>query len=217
MPDIVWEGLIVKRNFLHARFSGGLTAVAFGLLLTAGCLGVSQTSMKIYETGTTYRFAAPRDAVEAYSTTNGLVLKVPVTVWEKKYSWVRGGLMMCVIGGHRYIQTHQLTDEFVYLQSTRSDTSSRFELLVPARTNLVCAAARIKVPCWVRDIANFDFSIDAEPADMRPAMPLISEKTAPYHGLFVGLAVIDGIVVDVPLSIVETIFCPFLIPLGQSY
>lgn len=200
-----------------------------------GCVSVSQTSAKIAETGRVYYFADPAGAVAAYSRDSRIFLKCPVSAFEKQYSYVRGAVPMAYFGGFRYVELETDAEnvpaanetEYVFVVADAEANADSESAFGGAGLFSVCGELterdfapeeEIPVPETVRSRARFFPRFCGTPEQMRPLMPLVREERNLLHAFLVPVAVLDGIAVDFPLSVIMTLTgTVWYIPLGDAF
>lgn len=200
-----------------------------------GCVSVSQTSAKIAETGCVYYFADPAGAVAAYSRDSRIFLKCPVSAFEKQYSYVRGAVPMAYFGGFRYVELEAdgenvpETDETEYVfVVTDTEALARAESAFSGAGSFsLCGSLterdftpeeEIPVPETVRSRPRFFPRFCGTLAQMRPTMPFVREEQSALRYALFPVAVLDGIAVDFPLSVIMTLTGTFwYIPLGDAF
>ena len=173
-------------------------------LLHCGCIAVSQTSSMIAEGGTVYYFAVISRAKVAFSYGEKILLKCPVAPFEKQYTFAKIAMPGTYFGGCFYREIPTFTTEYAFVSV---DASHEFLLPTYSICENIDESKLTPIPFESLGCTPKDFhpSLDAQPSEMYPAMPLVREETMPNSAFQTSCAVAAAVAVDFPLSVIMTL------------
>lgn len=204
-------------------------------IIFCGCASVFQTSAKIAEIGCVYYFAPPGNAVVAYSRDSKIFLKCPLAAFKKQYSYAQGVVLTSCFGGFRYAELEADVKhlpvvnkaEYVFVvtdidviahEKSVFDGMGIFSLCKGLSEQDFEAEEKIPVPENLRSLPHFFPCIGGTPAQMCPTMPFVREEKSSLHYILLPVAVLEGILVDFPVSVIMTLTGTiWYIPFGNIF
>ncbi len=192
-----------------------LICLVFFSTLFSGCVAISQTSKNVKENGNRYYFALSTRAITAYNIDGNVILKCPLVPYQKKHSLIKIKTfneefeetyyqeVPTQKTEYAFVKVNELkVDKTVYFPSNNKIIS--FENYVPEPSK-ICAENEIPIPKEVKTFLAVKFPIGDQMLNGENSiMTFVKKEPSEFLGTWYACAVVNGVVIDVPLSVLMT-------------